>query len=272
MKKTGLLVLIMVIVLVAPGAKAGPPDVSTIVKNSMNALETCKQGTRKVTISIKDGDQVTGEWSARMAHKEFDDGKYALMVILEPENLKGNAYLFHKPNGKPLMEWTYIPATRRVRQMTSLMSYNSFFGTDFTWAEFGLKDPGGTEKFLAEEVHAGKKAYKIETIPEMKWYYSRIVSWIAADSFLPIQRDYYDANGTLWKTKLFENVVVLNNIPMPLKVRMLDVRSNHSTEFIISDVCFDVKYIPKDVFDPEKLPEASFSPVCTLPPAEGKFE
>jgi len=121
-------------------------------------------------------------------------------------------------------------------------------------------------------VHAGIKAYKIETIPDQRWYYSSIVSWIAADSFLPIQRDYYDANGALWKTKLFENVVAFNNMPMPLQIRMLDVKSNRSTEFTISDVCFDVKFIPKEAFDPEKLSEASLSPVCSLPTAKGKFE
>jgi len=265
MKKTGLLFLIMLFVLSVPIAEADPPDISTIVKKSMDALDAGRQGTTKVVITLKEGNQVTSEWSARMAHKEFEDGRRALLVLLEPESLKGNAYLFWKPVDKPLKEWVYFPATRRVRNLTALMNYDSFLGTDFTWADLGIKDPGGTDKFLAEEVHAGKKSYRIETIPNERWYYSRIVSWIAADTFLPIQRDYYDIQGTLWKTKLFENVVVANNIPMPLQIRMLDVKGNRSTEVNISDVCFDVKYIPKEAFDPEKLSEAALSPVCSAP-------
>lgn len=265
MKKTGVLFLAMLIVLAVPIAQAGPPDVSIISKKSMDALDAGRQGSTKVAITVKEGNQVTSEWGARMAHKEFQDGRRALLVILEPESLKGNAYLFWKPENKPLMEWVYFPSTRRVRSLTTLMSYNSFLGTDFTWADLGIRDPGGTDKFLSEEVHAGQKSYKIETVPHQKWYYSRIVSWISADTFLPIQRDYFDINGMLWKTKLFENVVVLNNRPMPLKIRMLDVKSNRSTEVIISDVCLDVEYIPKEAFDPEKLSEASLSPVCSVP-------
>ena len=174
-----------------------------------------------------------------------------MLVILEPESLTGNAYLFWKPVDKPLEEWIYFPPTRRVRQLTSLMAYDSFLGTDFTWADLGIKDPGGTNKLLAEEIHAGKKSYKTETIPNERWYYSRIVSWIDADTFLPIQRDYYDTNGQLWKTKLFEHIVVFNNIPMPLQIRMLDVKNNRSTS--------------EEAFDPEKLSEAALSPVCSVP-------
>ena len=265
MKKTGFLVLILVFVLAIPTAKADTPDVTTIVKKSMDALDAGRQGSTKVVITAKEGNQVTSEWSARMAHKEFEDGRHALLVILEPESLNGNAYLFWKPVDKPLKEWVYFPATRRVRNLTALMAYDSFLGTDFTWADLGIRDPGGTDKFLAEEIHAGKKSYKIETTPNEKWYYSRIVSWIAADTFLPIQRDYYDATGTLWKTKLFENIVVFNNTPMPLKIRMMDVKANRSTEVIISDVCLDVEYIPKDAFDPENLSKAVLSPVCSVP-------
>jgi len=265
MKKTGLFVGLMFIILVVSPARAEVPDISVIVKKSTDALDAGRQGTRKVVIRVKEGDQITTEWTARNAHKEFKDGKHALLVILEPESLKGNAYLFWKPEGKPLQEWIYFPPTRRVRILSAFMAYDSFLGTDFTWADLGVRDPGGKNKLLGEEVHAGKKAYKIETIPEQQWYYSRIVSWIAADTFLPIQRDYYDTNGNLWKTKLFENIVVFKTIPMPLQIRMLDVRRNGSTEFVISDVCFDAEYIPKEAFDPEKLPEAALSPVCSVP-------
>jgi len=265
MKKTGMLVLIMLFALAVSIAEAEPPDASTILKKSVAAIDAGLQGTRKVVIKVKDGNVMTSEWSARMADKEFEDGKRSLLVILEPETLKGNAYLFWKPVGKPYEEWTYFPPTRRTRQLTALTAHDSFLGTDFTWSDIGLRDTGGAHKFLAEEVHLGKEAYKIETIPNEQWYQSRIIHWIEKDTLIPIQVDFYDISGTLWKTELFENVVVVNNIPMPLKIRMLDIKNKTSTEVVISDVCFDVKYLPKEFFEPEKLSEAAFSPVCSVP-------
>jgi hypothetical protein len=85
------------------------------------------------------------------------------------------------------------------------------------------------------------------------------------DNFLPVQREYYDNTGRIWKVKTFENVVVLKNTPMPLLIRMKDKAYNQSTELIISDVCFDAPYIEKEMLEPEKLSEASFSPVCAVP-------
>jgi hypothetical protein len=249
---------------------AAAPDAALIMKKSASALDAAVTGSRKMTIIGKEGDKITSEWTARKATKDFDDGNHELMVLLTPEEIKGSAYLFWQPKDKPIMEWIYMPAIRRVRQLTPIIAYNSFLGTDFTWADFDIKDPGGEYKFLGETEKADKKCFQIETIPVERWHYSRIVSWISMDNFLPVQRDYYDSAGKIWKVKTFENVVVLNNIPMPLLIRMQDKSCNQSTDLIISDVCFDVSYIQKEMFDPEKLSEASFSPVCAAPVPEKK--
>lgn len=269
MKQTLVLTLIAGFLFSAPIAEAAP-DISTIVSKSKSALEAGRQGTRKVVITVKNEEESTSEWTARNAHKDFEDGKGALLVVLAPENLKGIAHLVWTPEGKQSKEWVYYPQTRRVRMLTSLTAYNSVQGTDFTWSDLGISDPGGEHRFLAQEEHAGKQTYKIETIPEEKRYYSRIVSWISADNFIPIQRDYYNTDGRLWKTKTFENIVVRKNITMPLMVCMKDVIHNRSTEVHISEVCFDAPYIPREAFFPLRLPEASLSPVCAVPVPEKK--
>ena len=263
--KNAMTLILMASFLLTGKVSGGAPDASFIMQKSTSALKAAVKGSRKMVIIIKDGDKITSEWTARKVSKDFDDGKRALMVLLEPETLKGSAYLFWQPKDKPIMEWIYSPAVRRVRRLTAILAYNPFMGTDFTWADFDIKDPGGEHKFIEETVTAEKKFYKIETIPAENWYYSRIVSRISTDNFLPVQRDYYDNTGRIWKVKTFEKVVVLKNIPMPLLIRMQDKVYNQSTELIISDVCFDAPYIQKEMFDPERLPEASFSPVCAVP-------
>lgn len=264
MKKIFILFFMIAFVTGTPYAKADTPDVSTIIKKSEAALSAWRSGTRKLVIIIKEGSKVTRQIIARNAYKEFPDATKSVMVVLEPEALKGNAYLFWKRPDKTTEEWAYYPVIRRVRSLSGLSAYDSFLGTDFTYADVGIKDPGGTSKLLDKEKHSGMETYKIETTPRDSSYYSRIISWISVDTFLPAERNYYDARGRHWKTKLFENIVTIDNIPKPLRVVMQDLQRNHSTEVTISDICYDVEYLPKETFDPENLPKVIFAPVCTV--------
>jgi len=270
MKKKVLFILMMIFITATANANAGTPNGAAIMKKAEDALLAWRSGTRKLVITVKDRSKVTSVLVARNAYKDFSDGRRALLVMLEPEAIKGSAHLFWRRTDKTTAEWVYCPTIRRTRSISGLTAYDSFFGTDFTYADLGIKDPGGTHTLLGEEMHKGMNAYKVETIPRERWYYSRIISWISSNTYLPIQRDYYDSNGRHWKSKLFENVVTIDNTPKPLLVRMLDLQRNHSTEVSISDVCYDVEYLTKENFDPEKLPEATRSPVCTVKPFQKK--
>lgn len=270
MRKNCVMALMMIFMIVPISTLAEAVDVKTIIKNTQKAIDDAQGGSRKVSFTVKDGELITGEWVAKAAYKKFNGEARSLMVIVEPDNLKGTGNVFWKDNSNKISQWVYYPATRRVRSLTRLTAYESFLGTDFTHGDIAFQDPGGTYRLLGEEDYAGTKALKIENIPRETWYYSKIVSWISADTFLPLKRDYYDSTGSLWKTKLIENIVSLNNVPTPLRIRMIDVQRNRSTEIFISDVCSDVEYLTKDDFDPQKLPSATLSPVCTVRPASKK--
>ena len=262
--------LMIVFFLTAIPVAAELPSVESVVDKVEDAINAGQSGSRKLAFIVKEGQQITGEWIARAAYKKFNGETRALMVILEPENLKGTGHIFFKEGSKAAKQWVYYPTTRRVRELSRLTIYESFLGTDFTHADFGLQDPGGTHKILGEETRAGEKTYKLENVPKEKWFYSKIISWVSIETYLPIQHDYYDSTGRLWKTKLFENIVTVNNVPIPLRVRMIDVQRNRSTEILISDVCYDADYLTKEDFNPEKLPTATLSPVCKVRPVNKK--
>lgn len=153
---------------------------------------------------------------------------------------------------------------KRVVEMAPVMAYDSFQGTDFTYSDLGFIDVRGVHKLLGVEEHLGSKAYKVETIPEARWYYSRIITWVSTKNFLPLERDCYDVTGTLWKTQLFEDVAVINNIPTPLKVRMMDVQAKTSTENRVSEICYGAP-ISDEVFELRGLPNALNVPFCPIP-------
>ncbi len=171
------------------------------------------------------------------------------------------AYLIAEPKDKPTIMWTYLPALRRVRGLVPVDAYEHFLGTDFTYADLGFVRLHEKYRLLGEKEHAGAHAYRVEEqVPQERAYYSRLITWVAADSLLPLQRDYYDVAGTLWKTELFEQVAVIDGVPTPLRTRMQDVQQKTSTELNVSEVRYNVD-IPDALFDPEGLPQVAAHPL-----------
>ena len=76
-------------------------------------------------------------------------------------------------------------------------------------------------------------------------------------TLLPVQRDYYDVAGALWKTETFE-VTTINGVPTPTRIVMKDLQGKTSTEQQITNVRYGVD-IPDAIFDPMKLPAAAAS-------------
>jgi len=288
MRSSTFAAVVSVLVASAP-AFAQPPDAATIARRMKAALEPERSSTRTLLLAMgsagggatdptnrqkevreelgqgaRAADGSTTEWTARQALKKLPDGNRILTVILAPDEVKGVAFLVWERTDKPDAEWLYLPAVRRVRKIGPVSAYESFLGTDFTFADLGfvnLRD----RKFslLGEETFAGVPAYKVqEVMAGPVFYYSRIVTWVAKDSMLPLQRDYYDAANQLWKTERFQDVAVIDGTPTVLRIRMEDRISDTSTELRVSKVRYDA-VIPDELFDPQKLPQVSKHPLWT---------
>ena len=110
----------------------------------------------------------------------------------------------------------------------------------------------------------GMADIKVQEIPRQPWYYLRIVTWVAADSFLPLERDYYAPSKRLWKIERFEEIKRIDGVPTPLWITMEDLRDGSSSTLEVSDVRYDTN-VPDTLFDPGRLPEAVASPVWQEP-------
>ena len=60
----------------------------------------------------------------------------------------------------------------------------------------------GTEIVMAPNVTGWRKA-SLANNP----YFSKIENWVATDTGLPVERDYYDLQGKLYKSERFEQSV-----------------------------------------------------------------
>ncbi|MFH2045427.1 MAG: outer membrane lipoprotein-sorting protein [Pseudomonadota bacterium] len=261
MKKICLFGIIMFLMFATAPLYAETPDAAAIIKEMNNNADTYPI-SKKLTIIVKNGEQITGQMVAGTARKKFPDGRKFLLVLLEPQSLKGLSYLLNDLHDHPAKQWIYLPYIERVRKIDETSTYESFLSTDFTYADLSLISSKNEKfKYLGEEEIGGMKAYKIESISkEPNYYYSRIINWITKDSFLLIRRDYYSPNNILWKRQLSENLTLINGVLTPLRIRMINFQNNTSTELIVNELDPDIE-LPDEIFVPEQLKYSLKCPV-----------
>ena len=130
------LLVVCVVTAVPTKAKADDPVID-MVKKMKAAFEPAHPSTRTVTMTL-DANGETVQWVVRQAYKQFPEGKKMVMGLLEPVEVKGNAYVIWEPVEKPSAVWMYMPLLRRVRELAPRDAYEHFLDTDFTSADLGF--------------------------------------------------------------------------------------------------------------------------------------
>lgn len=253
-------------------ACAAAPEVTSIVKQMKDMMEPEQSSRQKLTITLTaEGDNT--QWIAGKLYKPLKDGKGIVIVMLEPQEVRGIAFLVRERKNKPDLMWIYVPFIRRVRELLPVNAYEPFIGTDFTFADLGFVDINRHYKLIGEKQHSGVKAFEVQGSPGQadKFFDSRIVTWIAAGTLLPIERDYYDPAGQLWKTELFKDVSVVDGVSTPMRIEMKVMNGGNTT--INVDTIDNKADIPDEVFDPKNLSKLGSHPIWqpfTQKPGEGK--
>lgn len=259
-----LIALIGVAAVASPAATA-PPDARLIIQRMKAALEPERPSIRTIVLATRGADGSTVEWTAGQARKRLPDGNWILTVLLAPDDVRGVGLLIREHGDRPDEQWMYLPQIRRIRKLVPVGAYESFLGSDFTLSDLGFVNlPDRKFSLLGEQTLAEKPVYKVqEVLTGSHPYYSRVVSWVAKDTMLPLRRDFYDVANQLWRTQLYEDVAVVDGVPTVRRIRMDDTQQNTSTELRISDVRYDAA-IPDELFDPQRLPEASKQPLWAM--------
>ncbi len=258
--------LIVGLMVAASPAVAQPlSDVKAIVQKMKDAFEPVRPSVRTLTFTVSELGE-SQKFVAGQARKQLPDGKRMATVLLQPAELRGTAFVVSEPKDrtKPMAMWIYVPAIRRVRRVLPIDGYEHFLGTDFTYADLGFVRQHKNYRLLATEQHAGTRAYKVEEkLPADQYYYSRIVMWIAQNNMLPLERDYYDPTGMLWKREAFDSVSTIDNQPTVLHAQMTDLEANSGTDMTVSQVQYDVQ-VPDALFEPQHLPQLADDTVWRL--------
>lgn len=240
-------------------ATSESPTGMTCMTNMKGALEPARSSMRRVVFSTTDDYGEKVRFIAGQAYKNVSDGNRMVLVILEPKSIRGMTYLFSERENR-LDKWVYLPTIRRVLEVKPNQAYEPFLGTEFSVSDIGLVPIPKACELIEVVEHTGVKAYKVEEKVLGGPYYSRVITWIATDSFLPLQRDYYDEAGRLWKSELFKEVTTIDRVPTPLVMEMKDLQTGYVTVLRVTDVVNDTN-IPDEFFDPKQLSKIADSPL-----------
>ncbi len=232
------------------------PQAPAVIAEMEKALEPQKPSTRVITLTAKHaGDSESVKLI--QARKTLANGsRGSLTFVIDPQDARGLAYLALRDPSGATKEYTYAPIIRRVRELTPAESYTSFLHSDFSYGDVGFLPVEVENEFLGTEKEGnGREFYKIQSTPDAaakQWYYSRYVTWIDAETKLPVKRDYYSPAGELFKIELFQDVVQIDGIPTPTKIVMENLPSKSSSELFVSSISYN-NGIPDEFFSPGML-------------------
>ena len=240
-------------------ALAAPPDAATVVSKMRAALEPDRASLRKLTMTVTGPGGDSSQITLGAARKKVGPAPRVVMVVLSPAGLRGTTLLVEEQTAENVL-WLYVPAIGRTRKLVSPEAYTTFLNSDFTFADLGFVGMGAKYQLAGEEKRQGVDTYKLEGVPRETWYYLRFTTWVAKDTFFPVERNFYDVANNLWKVERWSNISAINGLPTALRLSMENVQTQNKSEIVADAVRYDVE-VSDALVDPAQLSKAADSSV-----------
>lgn len=193
----------------------------------------------------------------RLSKGEEGEQKY-YMYFHRPADVREMTFMVWKYPEKNDDRWLYVPAIKLIRRIAADDKNSSFVGSDFTY-----EDVSGRE--VLEDIHTlkgeesldGKSAYVVESVPkdQKSAFYSRKVSWIDHEIFLPLKEEYYDKRGNLYKIFTADKIEPVQGTATIIERTMANVHNGHRTVVTFEEVDYNIG-LKEDIFSERYLRSA----------------
>jgi outer membrane lipoprotein-sorting protein len=229
----------LVTAIVASAALASAADVNTVLTKMRRAVAPGEDMRANVTFTMTNARGEDVQWTGRMYRRAGSDSRTRI-VLEHPLDLRGtDVTVVRTPDGGSRAR-IYLPAIRRVREISGDMRGESFLGTDFTYEDLGFQQVEYRQHALLDEAELdGRDCYVVESKPDEGWWYGRVVRWVDQRDFLPRRTEYYDRNGVLWKVRTFDQVRTIAGRPTWTRLVMKTLPTGTATTIELRDVEYD---------------------------------
>jgi outer membrane lipoprotein-sorting protein len=172
----------------------------------------------------------------------------ALIEILAPAREAGNRTL---KIGDEI--WMYLRRTETTIKIPPSMMLQSWSGSDYTYDDL-VRESNLTRDYeirlVGSDSLQGLPAWKLELLPrpDAPVVWGKLWYWVRQQDSLPARIEYYDEDGQLIRTMVFQDIETMGGRRIPTRWVMRNERKeNHYTEIVLEEIEFDVS-IPDRIF------------------------
>lgn len=234
------------------------PAQEVIAKSRLAFFYAANDMRVKVLMELINKDENKRIRELTMLRKDYEEGgnqKYYI-YFHKPADVKDTTFMVYKYPDKDDDRWLFIPAIDLVKRIAANDKFSSFVGSDFTYEDVsGRKPEEDTHHLLREEALNGKNCFVIESIPMGKAEYTKRISWIDTNNFLPLKEEFYDKQNELFRQFEAQEVKDINGIVTITKRSMRNLKTGHHTEVVFQDVQYNLG-ITDDIFSERYLRRA----------------
>ncbi len=171
-----------------------------------------------------------------------------------PADVNKMVFMVWKHPGGNDDRWLYLPALDLVKRIAASDKRTSFVGSDFYYEDVSGRN---LEDDHHELVSTDDNYYVIKNTPvdpesvEFSYY----TMYIHKETFLPIQTEYYDKNGALYRTNNTLKVDTIEGFPTVTKSSMENLKTKSKTVMEYSKVGYNLD-LPKEIYTERFLRKA----------------
>ena len=253
------LLLLVALAMVPASVRAADPPAEEIVKRSLDAFYYAGNDMRtKVRMKLINAQGNVREREMTMLRinvgKSGDQRYY--IYFHGPADVKGTSFMVWKYPAKEDDRWIFVPVLKLVKRIAADDKRSSFVGSDFTYEDVSGRDlEDETHALLRKESLGGRPTYVVESKPKASTDYSRRMSWIDSERWLPIKEEYLDARNELLRVFTADKVEQTGKHWTIMARSMKNLQSGHRTEVVYQEVGYDVGLKP-DIFTERYLRDA----------------
>jgi outer membrane lipoprotein-sorting protein len=174
--------------------------------------------TSQATMTMK---VKTRRYERSMTMESWSRGKnYSLVLIREPVKDRGIATLKVEEN-----IWNYLPKINRVTKVPSSMMSGSWMGSHFTNDDL-VKESTYEDDYDSTISYEGERdskvIYEITSIPkpDAAVVWGKVVMEIEQNNLAPYRALYYDEEGILIRTMIFDQIRTIDGRAVPMRLSL----------------------------------------------------
>jgi outer membrane lipoprotein-sorting protein len=221
---------------------ANAQDASTILKKMDDVMYSPKDMTGKNKIILIDK---TGKEEIREAAVQQKGNDKRMFRFTSPASQAGISVL-SLPND---VMYLYLPAFGKERRIATSAKNQNFAGTDFSYDD--MESVLYSAKYTPRLLKTEADVFVLELTPLNRSDYSKVMVQVNKTDYYPEFMEYYDKGNTKVKEAKY-SFKKIGNYWNASEIEMTDLKKNHKTKMLMSDVKYDTG-LTDDDFTVRKL-------------------